>query len=62
MSMSYRPINIEVPGDVPEVVIMRLPQYIRVLELLEADGAEMVSSQQLGDMLQVHTRTNQEGT
>lgn len=53
MSMSYQPINIEVPGDVPEVVIMRLPQYIRILEMLEADGAEMVSSQQLGDMLQV---------
>ena len=43
----------DVPGDVPEVVIMRLPQYIRVLELLEAEGAEMVSSQQLGEMLQV---------
>ena len=53
MTMAYRPISIDVPGDVPEVVIMRLPQYIRVLELLEADGAEMVSSQQLGEMLQV---------
>ncbi len=53
MTMFYRSINVDAPGDVPEVVIMRLPQYIRVLELLEAEGAEMVSSQQLGDMLQV---------
>ena len=41
------------PSDVPEVVVMRLPQYIRVLTGLVARGTEMVSSQQLGDVLQV---------
>ena len=40
-------------GEVPEVVVMRLPQYIRTLTALLEDGAELVSSQQLGDMLQV---------
>ena len=39
--------------DVPEVVIMRLPQYIRILSSLLAEGGEIVSSQQLGGMLQV---------
>lgn len=38
---------------VPEVVIMRLPQYVRVLTALEDRGVEVVSSQQLGDRLQV---------
>ena len=40
-------------GAVPEVVVMRLPQYIRILSSLLIDGAEMVSSQQLGQVLQV---------
>ena len=40
-------------GGVPEVVVMRLPQYIRVLSSLLDEGAEMVSSQQLGEVLQV---------
>ena len=40
-------------AEVPEVVIMRLPQYIRVLSALLGQGREIVSSQQLGDMLQV---------
>ena len=40
-------------GAVPEVVVMRLPQYIRILSSLLVDGAEMVSSQQLGQVLQV---------
>ena len=40
-------------GEVPEVVIMRLPQYIRILGSLLAEGTEMVSSQQLGEVLQV---------
>ena len=38
---------------VPEVVVMRLPQYIRVLNTLVADGIGIVNSQQLGDILQV---------
>ena len=40
-------------ADVPEVVVMRLPQYIRILVSLLDDGTEIVSSQQLGEMLQV---------
>ena len=34
--------------EVPEVVVMRLPQYIRILRLLLEEGTDMVSSQQLG--------------
>ena len=41
------------PGEVPEVVVMRLPQYIRILTSLQGEGTEMVSSQQLGEVLQV---------
>ena len=40
-------------AEVPEVVIMRLPQYVRVLSSLVESGAQMVSSQQLGEVLQV---------
>ena len=32
---------------------MRLPQYIRILSSLLGEGMEVVSSQQLGEMLQV---------
>ena len=39
--------------EVPEVVVMRLPQYIRILRLLLEEGTDMVSSQQLGEVLQV---------
>ena len=39
--------------EVPEVVIVRLPQYIRILNSLLLEGKEIVSSQQLGDVLQV---------
>ena len=38
---------------VPEVVVTRLPQYVRILGRLEQEGSEVVSSQQLGEMLQV---------
>lgn len=37
----------------PEVVIMRLPQYVRLLTTLLESGEQIVSSQQLGDVLQV---------
>ena len=43
----------ESPFEVPEVVIMRLPQYIRVLTSLLLEGIEVVSSHQLGGKLQV---------
>ena len=39
--------------DVPEVVIERLPQYLRALAHLEASGIDVISSQQLGELLQV---------
>ena len=38
---------------VPEVVIERLPQYLRALAHLEESGIEVISSQQLGELLQV---------
>ena len=51
--MAERPLLEEGLGEVPEVVIMRLPHYIRILDGLLDEGTEMVSSQQLGEMLQV---------
>ena len=39
--------------EVPEVVVSRLPQYLRVVNRLMEDGILVVSSQQLGDQLQV---------
>ena len=39
--------------DVPEVVVARLPQYVRILTRLLQEGAEVGSSQQLGEKLQV---------
>jgi redox-sensing transcriptional repressor len=39
--------------DVPEVVVERLPRYLRSLTQLLQDGTEVVSSQQLGEFLQV---------
>ena len=40
-------------SEVPEVVVTRLPQYVRILTRLIEEGAEVVSSQQLGEKLQV---------
>ena len=37
--------------EVPEVVVSRLPQYLRVLSRLIEDGTLVVSSQQLGERL-----------
>ena len=51
--MAEGPFFQEGMGEVPEVVIMRLPHYIRILDGLLGEGTEMVSSQQLGEMLQV---------
>lgn len=39
--------------DAPEVVVARLPLYVRILTRLLQEGAEVVSSQQLGEKLQV---------
>ncbi|MDA1035554.1 MAG: redox-sensing transcriptional repressor Rex [Chloroflexi bacterium] len=38
---------------VPEVVVERLPQYLRALAHLESSGIDVISSQQLGALLQV---------
>ena len=40
-------------SEVPEVVISRLPQYVRILNRLLEGGIQVVSSQQLGEKLQV---------
>ncbi len=37
--------------EVPEVVVVRLPLYVRALTTLLAEGSEMVNSQQLGSRL-----------
>ncbi len=39
--------------DVPEVVVARLPQYVRVLNILLSDGVQVANSQMLGEKLQV---------
>ncbi|MAX18573.1 MAG: redox-sensing transcriptional repressor Rex [SAR202 cluster bacterium] len=39
--------------DVPEVVVLRLPLYVRALTQLQMGGTEVVSSQQLGVHLQM---------
>ena len=36
---------------VPEIVITRLPQYVRILASLQNEGVQIVSSQQLGEHL-----------
>jgi redox-sensing transcriptional repressor len=41
------------PLEIPEVVIDRLPVYARALTLLEQQGREVVSSQELGERLSV---------
>lgn len=40
-------------GAVPEVVVARLPQYVRILKELLSAGVQVANSQQLGDHLQV---------
>ena len=46
-------MNAMQPGDVPEVVILRLPLYVRALTQLQFEGTSVVSSQQLGERLQM---------
>lgn len=41
------------PIEVPEVVVLRLPLYVRALTQLKTQGTEVVSSQQLGVHLQM---------
>ena len=54
--MSAPPFPIAAAGDgnaVPEVVISRLPQYVRILSQMLDDGVAVTNSQQLGARLQV---------
>ena len=54
--MSAPPFPIAAAGDgnaVPEVVISRLPQYVRILTQMLDDGVAVTNSQQLGARLQV---------
>jgi redox-sensing transcriptional repressor len=37
--------------EIPDIVIGRLPIYLRTLRLLDTQGAEVTSSQELGDLL-----------
>lgn len=41
------------PTDIPDVVVQRLPHYLRALRVLRDDGTEVVSSQELGQELGV---------
>jgi redox-sensing transcriptional repressor len=40
-------------GEIPDVVVQRLPRYVRELRLLSDEGVEVVSSQELGTRLLV---------
>ena len=41
------------PAEVPDVVVLRLPLYVRALNQLQDAGNTVVSSQQLGSLLQM---------
>ena len=47
------PFRTQAKGDVPEVVVARLPQYVRILTQLMEEGIQVANSQQLGEKLQV---------
>ena len=47
------PSEYEDRSEVPEVVVTRLPQYVRILKHLLAEGVQVANSQQLGEQLQV---------
>ena len=51
--MSQGPPLPELDQSVPEVVVQRLPQYVRVLSVLVREEVEVVNSQQLGERLQM---------
>ncbi len=46
-------MNLMQTGEAPEVVILRLPLYVRALTQLQREGQSVVSSQQLGERLQM---------
>lgn len=45
--------NSDPPSNVPEVVIQRLPLYVRALSLFSDSGGDVISSEQLGQRLQM---------
>lgn len=45
--------NLSSESDVPEVVIQRLPLYVRVLSHFSSAGNDVISSEQLGNRLQM---------
>jgi redox-sensing transcriptional repressor len=47
-----KPLKTETGPEVPDVVSMRLPQYLRTLTRLSQQEVQVVSSQQLGQLLQ----------
>ncbi|MBI4339145.1 MAG: redox-sensing transcriptional repressor Rex [Chloroflexi bacterium] len=52
--MLARPVeHIGGTAEVPEVVVSRLPQYLRALTRLSQQGVGVVSSQQLGQLIQM---------
>ena len=50
--MSTKEVKIK-QSSVPEVVVLRLPLYARVLGQLSDQGIEVINSQRLGDLLQM---------
>jgi redox-sensing transcriptional repressor len=48
-----REVFLTTTNAVPEVVVDRLPRYLRALAQLESSGIDVISSQQLGKLLQV---------
>ena len=49
----FYPQEITDRSDVPDVVVSRLPQYVRTLTQLLAEGVQIANSQQLGEKLQI---------
>src|SRR3978361_2324624 len=53
--MNYQELPVEEivadKASIPDIVIGRLPVYLRTLKLLQGHGQEVTSSQELGDLL-----------
>ena len=47
------PQDIQERTEVPDVVVSRLPQYVRTLSQLMSEGVQIANSQQLGEKLQI---------
>ncbi len=44
-------LSTQILEEIPDIVISRLPIYLRTLRLLDMQGAEVTSSQELGQLL-----------